>query len=231
MNNIAVIPARGGSKRIPLKNIKDFNGAPLISYSIKAALDSGVFSKVIVSTDDPKIIEVATKYGACAPFIRDKSLADDFTGTYDVVVDAYKRLKQSGENIDNVCCIYATAPLLNGFHLKRAYQKFIEEKADTLTSICEFPFPIQRAFIEDETGNIVYREPQFATTRSQDLPPCYQDCGQFYFYTTQLLDGKVATPKRIGYNMPRYRVIDIDTLDDFVYAQAISKALEELNLE
>ena len=148
-----------------------------------------------------------------------------------MVVDAYKRLKQSGENIDNVCCIYATAPLLNGFHLKRAYQKFIEGKADTLSSICEFSFPIQRAFIEDETGNIVYREPQFATTRSQDLPPCYQDCGQFYFYTTQLLDGKVATPKRIGYNMPRYRVIDIDTLDDFVYAQAISKALEELNLE
>ncbi|MDY5733802.1 MAG: pseudaminic acid cytidylyltransferase, partial [Succinivibrio sp.] len=149
MNNIAVIPARGGSKRIPFKNIKDFNGAPLISYSIKAALDSGVFSKVIVSSDDKKIIEVATQYGACAPFVRDKSLADDFTGTYDVVVDAYKRLKQSGENIDNVCCIYATAPLLNGFHLKRAYQKFIEEKADTLTSICEFPFPIQRAFIED----------------------------------------------------------------------------------
>ena len=98
MNNIAVIPARGGSKRIPLKNIKDFNGAPLISYSIKAALDSGVFSKVIVSSDDKKIIEVATQYGACAPFVRDKSLADDFTGTYDVVVDAYKRLKQSGEN-------------------------------------------------------------------------------------------------------------------------------------
>ena len=209
MNNIAVIPARGGSKRIPFKNIKDFNGAPLISYSIKAALDSGVFSKVIVSIDDKKIIEVATQYGACAPFVRDKSLADDFTGTYDVVVDAYKRLKQSGENIDNVCCIYATAPLLNGFHLKRAYQKFIE----------------------DPKGNIVYREPQFAMTRSQDLQPCYQDCGQFYFYTAQNLEGKVANLKRIGYAMPRYRVIDIDTLDDFVYAQAISKALEELNLE
>ena len=230
MNNIAVIPARGGSKRIPLKNIKDFNGAPLISYSIKAALDSGVFSKVIVSSDDKKIIEVATQYGACAPFVRDKSLADDFTGTYDVVVDAYKRLKQSGENIDNVCCIYATAPLLNGFHLKRAYQKFIEEKADTLTSICEFPFPIQRAFVKDDNGNLSYREPKFAPMRSQDLKKCYQDCGLFYFYDKSCFE-YAKDYQSIGYAMPRHRVIDIDTPEDWDYACAMAKAVEELKLD
>lgn len=230
MNNIAIIPARGGSKRIPHKNIKDFNGAPLISYSIKAALDSGIFSKVIVSTDDEEIKKVALQYGAQVPFMRDKSLADDFTGTFDVVKDAYLRLKAQGECIDNICCIYATAPLLNAHHLQKAFKQFQEQKADSLISICEFPFPIQRAFIINKEQNLEYREKQFARCRSQDLEPCYQDCGQFYFFKKEYLQGK-SNAKVIGYQMPRYRVIDIDTIDDFVYAQTIFKALQELKLE
>ncbi|NLK85492.1 MAG: pseudaminic acid cytidylyltransferase [Aeromonadales bacterium] len=230
MNNIAVIPARGGSKRIPYKNIKDFLGKPLICYTIQAALDSGIFSSVVVSTDDEDIMIVSEKSGARVPFMRDKKLADDFTGTYDVVKDAYFRLTAMGEQIDNVCCIYATAPLLTGNHLKKAYDKFVTQNADSLISVCEFSFPIQRAFIINAQGNIAYREPQYAMTRSQDLEPCYQDCGQFYFYKdTCFTQGKFA--KQIAYQMPRYRVIDIDTLEDFDYAKAIYKTIEELKLE
>ena len=121
MSKIAVIPARGGSKRIPLKNIKEFNGAPLISYSIKAALESKLFDKVVVSTDDEKIASVAKSFGAEVPFLRDKSLADDFTGTFAVVKDAYLKLKDSFSSLDTVCCIYATAPLLKAKHLQEAY--------------------------------------------------------------------------------------------------------------
>ena len=145
MGYLAVIPARGGSKRIPRKNVKDFNGKPLISYAIKAALGSGIFDRVVVSTDDEDIAAIAKEYGAEVPFLRDKKLADDYTGTFDVMADAYERLKATGQKFDGVCCIYATAPLLLPKHLVMALEKLKSSKAQSLTSVCEFSFPIQRA--------------------------------------------------------------------------------------
>lgn len=230
MSSIAVIPARGGSKRIPLKNIKEFNGAPLISYSIKAALESALFDKVIVSTDDEKIASVAIEHGAEVPFLRDKALADDFTGTFSVVKDAYLRMMDSFDSLDTVCCIYATAPLLKAEHLKQAFELMEKEKAKSVISICEFPFPIQRAFVKDSNSFLSYREPEYAPMRSQDLEKCYQDCGLFYFYDKSCFDDN-AQYQSVGFNMPRHRVIDIDTPEDWDYACAMAKAVETLHLD
>lgn len=230
MSKIAVIPARGGSKRIPLKNIKEFNGSPLISYSIKAALESKLFDKVVVSTDDEKIASVAKSFGAEVPFLRDKSLADDFTGTFAVVKDAYQKLKNSFSSLDTVCCIYATAPLLKAKHLQEAYNLMQNAQAKSVISICEFPFPIQRAFVKDDNCNLSYREPKYAPMRSQDLQNCYQDCGLFYFYDKSCFEDAKGY-QSIGYEMPRHRVIDIDTPEDWDYACAMAKAVEELKLD
>ena len=229
MKNIAVIPARGGSKRIPRKNIKDFNGKPLIAYPIIQALKSNLFDDVIVSTDDEQIAAISEEYGAKVPFLRDKTLADDFTGTFAVVKDAYNRLKEE-YTPDTVCCIYATAPLLTAEHLSNAYSKFQNSDASSLVSVCEFSFPIQRAFIVNEDGYISYREPEYAMTRSQDLAKCYQDCGLFYIYSKELLEGQIED-KTISYQMPRHRVIDIDTPEDWDYARALYNAVNSLNLD
>lgn len=230
MSKIAVIPARGGSKRIPLKNIREFNGKPLISYSVSAALESGLFDSVVVSTDDERIAAVAKKCGAQVPFLRDKKLADDFTGTFAVVKDAYLKLKDSFTSIDTVCCIYATAPLLKAEHLCKAYELMCSSKAKSVVSICEFPFPIQRAFVRDKNGALSYREPEFAPMRSQDLQKCYQDCGLFYFYDSSCFS-EGAVYESAGYEMPRHRVIDIDTPEDWDYACALAKAVQTLHLD
>ena len=230
MGYLAVIPARGGSKRIPHKNIKDFLGNPIIAYSIETALASGLFDDVIVSTDDEEIADVALSFGAKVPYLRDSRLADDFVGTYEVIYDVYKREIDSGRSIDGVCCIYATAPLLNVFHLKKAFESFVHLKADSLTCVCEFPFPIQRAFIINDKGCLKYREPENAPKRSQDLEKCYQDCGMFYMYSQEYLENR-STKKNIPYFMPRHRVIDIDTMEDWNYALAMAKVIGELSLE
>ncbi len=230
MNIYACIPARGGSKRIPHKNIKEFLGKPLISYPITTAQNSGIFKEIIVSTDDDEIAEVAKAFGAKVPFIRDKSLADDHTGTYAVTVDAYNRIKEKDDKIEAICCIYATSPLLNTFHLNNAFQKFKDSDCDCLMSVCEFPFPIQRAHIINESGYLKYREPKYAPCRSQDLQKCYQDCGLFYFYKKRAIESN-KIEKTIPYIMPRYRVIDIDTPEDWQMACAMAKAVNELNYE
>jgi pseudaminic acid cytidylyltransferase len=226
----ACIPARGGSKRIPHKNIKDFLGKPLISYPITAALESGVFEDVIVSTDDDEIASVAKNVGASVPFMRSKELADDFTGTFAVTVDAYKQLVNLGKKVDGICCIYATTPLINQLYLKKAFDDFVKSKKDVLCSVCEFPFPIQRAFIINDDGCLEYREPKFAMSRSQDLTKTYQDCGLFYFYSASVLETGKSNGS-IPFIMPRHRVIDIDTPEDWDVACAMAKVVKELNLE
>lgn len=230
-NLLAVIPARGGSKRIPHKNIRNFGGKPLLAYSIDAALQSGLFSKIVVSTDDPEIAETAQKCGALVPFMRDPQLADDYTGTYAVTVDAYKRMQS--QNFDAVCCIYATAPLLTASYLQKAYAFFVQEKADFLYACCEFPFPVQRAQYLDEHMCPTPIMPECMASRSQDLPKAYQDAGLFYFHSIADLTNNYAgrTPVRRGFIMPRHRVIDIDTPEDWAYAQAMAHAVEELKLE
>lgn len=152
--NIAIIPARGGSKRIPRKNIKDFCGQPMLAYPIKAALQSGVVDKVVVSTDDHEIADIARQYGAEVPFMREPKLADDYTGTTAVIRDALLQLKQMGWNIENCACLYATTPLLAANLIKALFDQLIATYADYVFTAARFSFPIQRALVKTETGGI-----------------------------------------------------------------------------
>ncbi len=231
IKRLAVIPARGGSKRIPHKNIKEFLGKPLIAYSIEAALKSNLFDKVIISTDAEDVAAVARKYGAEVPFMRDKSLSDDFTGTFAVTLDAYQRIKAQGFDADEICCIYATAPLLTAAYLIDACNFFEQERADYLYACCEFPFPIQRAQYLDEHKSPTPVTPKFMSSRSQDLPKTYQDAGQFYFHSRHNLIDRGSPMIKRGFELPRHRVIDIDTPEDWDYAQAMAKAVNELGLK
>ena len=239
---LAVIPARGGSKRIPHKNIKDFLGQPLIAYSITTALESGLFADVIVSTDDEEIAEVAKKYGASVPFLRNATLSNDFTGTGPVTADAYQKMVDLGKEYDGTCTIYATAPLLTPKHLQAAYKLFSEAKADYLFSGCELPFPFQRSFYRKEDGTPVPVMPECIPCRSQDLPKAYQDAGQFYFKSIAYTLYEGLSPEEKAklqpthyverlYEMPRYRVIDIDTPEDWDYAVILANAIKQLNYD
>lgn len=240
---LAVIPARGGSKRIPHKNIKDFLGKPLIAYTIEAAKESGIFADIIVSTDDEEIAAVAREYGASVPFLRDAVLSNDFTGTGPVASDAYIKMKALGKDYDAICTIYATAPLLTAKHLQEAYEIFSKDHVDYLFSSCEFPFPIQRGFYKTKEGAPDPVMPECIPMRSQDLPKAYQDAGQFYFKSIEytLYEGldEAERSKRDPfkdfvcrlYEMPRYRVIDIDTPEDWEYALILAEAIKKLNYD
>ena len=166
--NIAIIPARGGSKRIPRKNIKEFHGKPIIAYSIEAALLSGCFDKVIVSTDDKEIAEVASKYGAEIPFIRPSEISDDYATTLDVIEHAVQWYLNKGEAPDNVCCIYATAPFVNADSLRSAFKTLKNRKLDYVFSATSYAFPIQRALSMNEQGKVQMFQPEKFNSRSQD---------------------------------------------------------------
>lgn len=178
--NIAIIPARGGSKRIPKKNIRNFLGKPIIAYSIEVALESGLFEKVIVSTDDDEIAEIAREYGAITPFKRPKELADDFTGTTPVVNHVINLRIDQGWELDYVCCIYSTAPFFNKEILQSSYQQLIDTNKSYTYSITSFPFPIQRAVKLNDNGVPIPFYPEMMPCRSQDLPEAFHDAGQFY---------------------------------------------------
>ena len=216
---LCVIPARGGSKRIPRKNVKDFLGKPLIAYSIEAALNSGVFERVIVSTDDTEIADVAVKFGAQVPFMRDAALSDDYATSSDAVLDAAARLG----GYSRVCCLYATAPLITGEILREAYGKFEEAECEFLFSATEFSFPIQRAIRLSKDGAVSMFYPQFALTRSQDLERAYHDAGAFYFGRREAwLEKKpIFAPYSRAFLLPRNLVCDIDTPEDFEFAQKL----------
>ena len=216
---LCVIPARGGSKRIPRKNVKNFLGKPLIAYSIEAALNSGVFERVIVSTDDVLIADVAVKFGAQVPFMRDAALSDDYATSSDAVLDAAARLG----GYSRVCCLYATAPLITGEILREAYGKFEEAGCEFLFSATEFSFPIQRAIRLEQNGAVNMFYPQFALTRSQDLERAYHDAGAFYFGRREAwLDKKpIFAPHSRAFLLPRNLVCDIDTPEDFEFAQKL----------
>lgn len=217
---LCIIPARGGSKRIPHKNIKDFCGKPLIAYSIQTAIKSGVFDKVIVSTDDEKIAEVAIKYGAKVPFVRETDLSDDYATSSDVVRDAIVRC---GENFSQICCLYATAPLLTSDILREAAARFVGEKCEFLFSATEFGFPIQRAIKLDINGFVSMFYPEFELTRSQDLEKSYHDAGQFYFGTKSAWLSKkpIFAEHSKAFVLPRNLVCDIDTIEDFEFAKKL----------
>lgn len=224
---LCVIPARGGSKRIPRKNIKAFNGKPIIAYSIETALDSGCFDKVIVSTDDQEIVEVAKKYGAEVPFIRPEELSNDHAGTLPVVKHAIEWFEQHESVPTEVCCLYATAPFVQVQWLQEAYQQLQKTRVEYCFTVTSFPFPIQRAIKLTAEKRIQMFYPEHYKTRSQDLQEAYHDAGQFYwghasaFKAMKLLFSELASP----YILPRHLVQDIDTPEDWVRAEIMQKVL------
>ena len=221
MKSIAIITARGGSKRIPRKNIKDFCGTPIIAYSIEAALNSGVFDTVMVSTDDQEIAEVAKRYGADVPFFRSAETSDDFATTADVITEVLKIYKEFGESFDAFACIYPTAPFVSADKLKKAMDALDASGADGVVSVVKYSFPPQRAFIVRE-GKVYYQYPQFERTRSQDLEPIYHDCGQFYIckYDPFMNYHSMILPQTIPFIVPEEEVQDIDTASDWIIAEA-----------
>lgn len=225
---IAIIPARGGSKRIPKKNIKEFFGKPLIAYSIEAALKSKLFERVIISTDDEEIAKIATLYGAEVPFMRPAALSDDFAGTDAVTAHALQWLEEHGQTYEFVCTIYATAPLLDEKYLIEGLEKLKTSNAIHTFSATTMPFPVQRTFKLDPNGRCEMFTPEHYFTRSQDLPQAYQDAGQFYWSkTTQHSDEIMFGKESIPIILPRYLVQDIDTPEDWIRAEFMYEAVQK----
>lgn len=225
MTCVAIIPARGGSKRIPRKNLLPFDGVPMIVRSIRTALDSGLFERVVVSTDDAEIAELALAHGAQVPFLRPAELADDFTGTAAVIVHALQQLPP----FDYACCIYATAPLLQARYLRQGFELLEQHPHKAFAfSVCNFGFPVQRALTLDGQGALSALYPEFRNTRSQDLPEAFQDAGQFYWGRSEAwLRGEVLySPASLPVILPRHLVQDIDTLEDWKRAEYLYAALK-----
>jgi len=227
--SIAIIPARGGSKRIPRKNIKDFFGKPLIAYSIQVALESKLFDKIVVTTDDEEIATIAKKYGAKVPFLRPKELSDDFTGTNDVVKHALEWLKSKREVFDFACTIYATAPLLESKYLIEGYNALKNSTAINAFSATSMPFPIQRTFKVNSKGRCEMFTPEHYMTRSQDLEEAYQDAGQFYWTKVDEQSNKIMFDQdSLPIILPRHLVQDIDTLEDWKRAEIMYEIVQRL---
>lgn len=226
--NVAIIPARGGSKRIPRKNIKEFHGKPMIAYSIEAALDSRCFDKVIVSTDDAEIADIAIKYGAEVPFMRPANIADDYATTLDVIKHAIEFTELQGWGVENVCCIYATAPFLIPEFIQRGLVELTSHKIDYAFSATSFPFPIQRALKLNSAHCVEMFQPEHLNTRSQDLEEAYHDAGQFYWGTAEAFIAKKAIfgTRSKAVLLPRKRVQDIDTPEDWDLAEMLYRAIE-----
>ncbi len=217
MKNIAIITARGGSKRIPKKNIRPFCGQPIIAYSIRAALESQLFDDVMVSTDSEEIKAVAEQYGASVPFMRSAENSNDYAITADVLLEVLSEYKKCGKEYDYMCCLYPTAPFITSEKLKSAFQQMQETGADALTPVVKFSFPPQRAFVLRE-GNLEFQYPEYALTRSQDLEPIYHDCGQFYFYKTHSFV-YTTIERTLPFMIPEEEVQDIDTEADWKIAE------------
>ncbi|MDG1571479.1 pseudaminic acid cytidylyltransferase [Robiginitalea sp. M366] len=219
MGNLAIIPARGGSKRIPRKNIRDFLGKPIISYSIEAALESGLFEEVMVSTDDEEIAEVARKYGAKVPFFRSKENSDDFATTASVLIEVLSRYEEFQRTFDNVCCIYPCAPLLNAKTLVAAYRNLLQGFDTVLPVVC-FGFPIQRA-LKISGAQVFWESTEYALKRSQDLEPRFHDCGQFYWFDAiEFKSNGALITKNTGYIVLKdTEVQDIDNEVDWQLAE------------
>jgi len=232
--NVAIITARGGSKRIPKKNIKDFCGKPIIAYAITAALDSNLFDEVMVSTDSREIADVGKEYGAAVPFMRSPSTSDDYATTADVLQEVLRTYADRGKMFDDMCCLYPTAPFVTAEKLRAAYAAFMEGGAEMLEPVAAFSYPPQRSFSIRE-GGLVYNYPEYVRTRSQDLPTWYHDAGQFYFYKVDAFHRSLRNDsKQGGYNlhcvpfvMDEMEVQDIDTVMDWQLAEAKYRLLQE----
>jgi pseudaminic acid cytidylyltransferase len=227
---LAVIPARGGSKRIPRKNIKLFDGKPMIAWSIEVALKSGCFDRVLVSTDDLEIANVAKAHGAEVPFIRPKELSDDHTGITPVIAHAARWQSESGVSAMQVCCIYATAPFLQAKDLQQGLAELERSGADYAFGVTSYAFPIQRAIRITADQRIEMFQPVHFNTRSQDLEEAWHDAGQFCWGKTSawLTQTPVFSTHACPVHLPRYRVQDIDTPDDWTRAELMRRAWPSL---
>lgn len=224
---IAVIPARGGSKRIPRKNIRSFCGKPMIAWSIEAALQSGCFDIVVVSTDDEEIAQIARVYGASVPFIRPAELSDDHTSTIPVIQHAIEWYRANGIEAQQVCCLYATAPFVSPDDLKRGLSVLEQSGSQYAFSVTSYAFPIQRAIRLTGNGRVEMFNAEHFNTRSQDLEESYHDAGQFYWgLASAWLSAQVIfSPDSSAVLLPRHRVQDIDTPEDWIRAEWMFRAL------
>lgn len=220
MKRLAIITARGGSKRIPRKNIKEFCGKPILAYSIEAAIDSGMFDTVMVSTDDEEIAEIAKQYGAQVPFYRSEATSNDYATTNDVILEVLDEYEKRGETFELACCIYPTAPFITGEKLCTAVEKLEASDADTLIPVVAFSYPPQRALvIEDDS--LVFKYPEYLDSRSQDLQPHYHDVGQFYVFRTERFrkNKKLMVGKILPLVVSELEVQDIDNETDWKIAE------------
>lgn len=228
MSRIAIIPARGGSKRIPRKNVKDFCGKPMIAWSIEAAKASGCFDEIIVSTDDEEIARVSRECGAQTPFRRPEKLADDFTGTLPVIRHAVGWVSHNHGSVEYACCLYATAPFVFAEDLKRGLQLIQDKCSSYAFSVTSYAFPIQRAIRITPAGRVAMFNPEYFNARSQDLEDAWHDAGQFYWGTAEAwrderpIFGDDSVPVRL----PRHRVQDIDTPEDWARAEWLFRAMQ-----
>lgn len=221
MANLAIIPARGGSKRIPRKNIKNFLGKPIIAYSIETALKSGLFDEVMVSTDDLEIAEIAKKYGAKVPFLRTEKTSNDYATTYEVVNEVLLNYKAIGTEFQNICCLYACAPLTTELILSDGFKILQENNFDSVLPVMPFGFPIQRALKLVPENKIDFFHPEFSLTRSQDLEKAYHDAGQFYWLQTKVCmeKGKIITDNSGSIIISELEGQDIDNEIDWKFAE------------
>ncbi len=226
--NIAIITARGGSKRIPHKNIKEFCGKPIIEYSIEAARQAGVFDKVMVSTDDEKIAEIARQAGAEVPFMRSADTSNDYATTADVLMEVLNMYKKRGIECENACCIYPTAPFVTGEKLRQAMEMLVNEKKDSVIPVVPFSFPPLRGMVINE-GKLEYKWAQYAMKRSQDLQKIYHDCGQFYAFRVGQFEKerKLVTDNTAAIMVSELEVQDIDNETDWQLAEMKYRLLKE----
>lgn len=224
---VAIIPARGGSKRIPRKNIKEFFGKPMIAWSIEAAQKSNCFDRIIVSTDDEEIADVAKKYGAELPFIRPAELSDDHAGTASVIKHAISYLKLNDSQPVDILCLYATAPFAQPAEIFKSYEKFQKLRADFCLAVTPYPAPIQRALKLTLHNDLQMFTSKYQNYRSQDLKEAYYDAGQFMWGTAIAFETKtpISSSKTVAHLLPNYLVQDIDTLDDWKRAELLFQVL------
>lgn len=229
MGSLCIIPARGGSKRIPRKNIKDFLGKPIIAYSIEAALESDLFDEVMVSTDDKEIAEIAEKYGAKVPFMRSEANANDFATTYDVIKEVLSYYRKNNMIFAQACCIYPCAPFVSVRKLQEAHHKL--QEFDTVFPVVKYGFPIQRALTKDDNDRLEFFQPDFELSRSQDLISSYHDAGQFYWFDIEAFDkNKALMSKKTGaVVLSEMEVQDIDNEIDWKLAELKYKLQHEIS--
>lgn len=226
MSSIAIITARGGSKRIPRKNIKPFLGKPMLVYSIEAALESGIFDEVMVSTDDEEIADIAKAAGAVVPFYRSEKTANDFATTSDVILEVLEEYAKRGKEFDSFCCIYPTAPFITPERLKEGMELLMEKKPDSVMPVVSFSFPPQRCVVIED-GKLVPKWPENMPKRSQDLEPYYHDCGQFYCVNVKrfLEEKAILMPNTLPLLLSELEVQDIDNEVDWKLAELKYKLL------